>query len=84
MVGRARVAPANGPQHDSVTRLPPQVPRQAAAARAELLRRLLEAGVLQDAFWEGSPQAALTAAAGQAFACGETSTTAHERRVAKR
>lgn len=70
VVGRAGVAPANGPHHDPISRLPLQAPRQAAAARAELLRwRLLEARVLQDAFWEGSPQAALTAAAGQAFAC---------------
>lgn len=71
MVGRARVASPNGPHDDSVARLPLQVPRQAAAARAELLRRLLEAGVLQDAFWEGCPQAALTAAAGQAFPCNK-------------
>lgn len=70
MVGRAGVAPANGPHHDSLARFPLQAPRQAAAARAELLRwRLLEARVLQDAFWEGGPQAALTAAARQAFAC---------------
>lgn len=69
VIGRAGVASTNGPHHDSVGRLPLQAPRQAVAARAELLRRLLEARVLQDAFWEGSPQAALTATAGQAFAC---------------
>lgn len=71
VIGRARVAPADGPHHDSVGRLPLQAPRQAAAARAELLRRLLEARVLQDAFWEGAPQAALAAAAAQALGCNE-------------
>lgn len=63
VVGGAGVPAAHRPHDDPLAGLPLQTPRQAAAARTELLR-LLEAGILQDAFWEGSSHAALTKAAG--------------------
>lgn len=68
MVGRARVSAARGAHDDALPRLLLQTARQAAAARAELLR-LLEPGVLQDALGERSSQAALTGAVRQAFTC---------------
>lgn len=66
MVWRAGVSAARGTHDDAVPWLLLQTPRQAAAARAELLG-LLKAGVLQDALRERAAQAALTGAAGHAF-----------------
>ena len=65
MIGRAGVAAAGGAHHGRLPGLPLHAARQAAAARAELLL-LLKARVLQDAFWETAPQAALAGAAGHA------------------
>ena len=59
------MAAPRGRHHGRLPGPPLYAARQAAAARAELLL-LLEAGVLQDAFWETAPQAALAGAAGQA------------------
>lgn len=65
MIRCAGVTAPHGAHDDTFPRLPLQTPCQAAAARTELLR-LLKARILQDALREGSSQAALTAAAGQA------------------
>lgn len=74
VVGCAGVSAPCGAHDDSLPRLPLHAPRQAAAARAELLR-LLEARVLQDALRESPTKAALAGAAGQTFTFKDTHTT---------
>lgn len=53
VVRSAGVSAAQGAHDDTLPGLPLQAPCEAAAACTELLG-LLEAGVLQDAFWERS------------------------------
>ena len=61
---------SSGSQNDVFYRFFLKVPSEAAAPSAELLR-LIEPGVLQDAFWESTAQAALTGTTGQHFTCTE-------------